>query len=136
MRKFFIVILNMLIFFFLADVLNPTLVVKRVLGYESVLNSVIVGVLYGVFMMLVPNLVKFFKLSLNNGSFYLFSILMAFLFFFLVKYFLGMVLIKGGVINILPGLSILVPDETFAIVFVSLISALMSVGVFKLSQSR
>lgn len=135
MRQLFSVLLNLLIFFFLIGIFGSAI---SVVGGNTVLNKVLVGLLFGVFMMLVPNILKFFKLPVNGGSQLLMGILVSFVFYFLSLYILNFIMITGSRIDL--GLSFIQPivlqDRTVALVFFSLVSAVFSVGMDVLSKKK
>src|SRR5690606_4983292 len=97
MRQLFSVLLNLLIFFFLIGIFGSAI---SVVGGNTVLNKVLVGLLFGVFMMLVPNILKFFKLPVNGGSQLLMGILVSFVFYFLSLYILNFIMITGSRIDL------------------------------------
>ena len=140
MHKVFTVILNMLIFFFLVVVLSPNIQVGSVFGIpaNSVVNSVLVGLIYGILIMLVPNFLKFIKLPDNGGAMVLMAIIVSFLFFFVGIYIFGFVGVNNQPVNL--GITlvgpILLQDRTVALVFLSIVSAVVSVGMGMLNKKK
>ncbi|MFS8130460.1 MAG: hypothetical protein ACMG57_00625 [Candidatus Dojkabacteria bacterium] len=140
MQKIFTVILNMLIFFFLVVVLSPNIQVGSVFGIapNSVVNSVLVGIIYGIFIMLIPNFLKFLKLPVNGGSMILMGIIVSFIFFFVGIYIFGFVGVNNQPVNL--GLALVSPiilqDRTVALVFLSIVSALVSIGMEMLNKKK
>ncbi|MEP7104162.1 MAG: hypothetical protein ABI721_05655 [Candidatus Dojkabacteria bacterium] len=140
MHKVFVVILNMLIFFFLVVILSPNIQVGSVFGIpaNSVMNSILVGLIFGVFIMLIPNLLKFLKLPESAGSMLLMGVIVCFIFFFVGIYLFGFVGVNNQSVNLgLPFLSpIVLQDRTVALVFLSIVSALVSTGMEILSKKK
>ncbi len=136
MKKFFVVLLNMLVFFFVMNIFAPTIQVKGIPGFTQNINSILVGLLYGFFMMLVPNILKFFKLGVQTSAIYLMSVLVSFIFFFASKYLLNLINLGQGNITIIPGMTITLLDQTVTIVFLSIFTSIFSVSMIKLSSSK
>jgi hypothetical protein len=136
MKKLFVVIQNMLVFFFVMNILSPAIQVNGIVGLTQVINSVFVGILYGLFIMLVPNLIKFLKMKVQTTSLYMMTILVSFIFFFLLRYSFNLIVLKGGNVTIIPGFVISLADQTVTIVFLSVIIALVSVSMLKLSEAK
>ena len=140
MQKIFTVILNMLIFFFLVVVLSPNIQVGSVFGIaaNSVVNSVLVGLIYGLLIMLVPNFLKFLKLPDNGGAMILMGIIVSFIFFFVGIYIFGFVGVNYQPVNL--GLALVSPiilqDRTVALVFLSVVSAVVSIGMGMLNKRK
>jgi hypothetical protein len=136
MKKLFVVVQNMLVFFFVMNILSPAIQVNGIVGLTQVINSVFVGILYGLFIMLVPNLIKFLKMKVQTTSLYMMTILVSFIFFFLLRYSFNLIVLKGGNVTIIPGFVISLADQTVTIVFLSVIIALVSVSMLKLSEAK
>ncbi|MEO6728678.1 MAG: hypothetical protein ABIM99_02025 [Candidatus Dojkabacteria bacterium] len=140
MQKVFTVILNMLIFFFLVVILSPNIVVGSVFGIaaNSVVNSILIGLIYGVLIMLVPNFLKFLKLPDNGGAMILMGIIVSFIFFFVGLYIFGFVGVNNQPVNL--GLALVSPiilqDRTVALVFLSVVSAVVSIGMGMLNRNK
>lgn len=140
MQKVFTVILNMLIFFFLVVVLSPNIQVGSVFGIasNSVINSILVGLIYGTLIMLVPNFLKFLKLPDNGGAMVLMGVIVSFIFFFVGIYVFGFVGVNYQPVDL--GISTVSPiflkDRTVALVFLSIVSAVVSVGMGMLNKRK
>ncbi len=136
MRNLYVLIRNMLLFFFLVVVFSGPLLIRN----GTFLDKLLVGLLFGLFMMLIPNVLKFFKLPVNNGSLLLMGVIVAFLFFFVALYnpFLPLITVVGGNVDL--GLGFIQPiklqDKTVALVFLSLVSAVISIGLEILSKKK
>jgi len=125
----------MLVFFFLITVFGA----GNILRDSSLANTIGIGLVYGILMMLIPNILKFLKLPVNTGSLILMAILISFLFFFTGLYILGIFTVPaGGVIDF--GIAFISPlvmaDRTVALVVLTIFSALASVGLEVLSKAR
>lgn len=135
MRNIYVILLNMLIFFFLVGVLNPAI---GVTGNNSVVSKILVGLLFGVFMMLIPNVLKFLKLPVNGGSMLLMGIIVSFLFYFLSIYLFQLIIVQAANINL--GIPLVGPivlgDRTVALVFLSLVSAVLSIGLDAIGKKK
>jgi hypothetical protein len=135
MRQVFSILLNMLIFFFLVGIFGSAI---SVIGGSSVINKVIVGLIFGIFMMLIPNVLKFFKLPVNGASLLLMGVIVSFVFYFVSIYILSIISVTGSSIDL--GIAffepILLQDRTVALVFLSLVSAGFSVGMDILSKRK
>lgn len=140
MQKLFTVILNMLIFFFLVVILSPNIQVGSVFGIasNSVINSVLVGLIYGILIMLVPNFLKFLKLPDNTGAMILMGVIVSFIFFFAGIYIFGFVGVNNQPVNLGLALTspIILQDRTVALVFLSVVSALVSMGMGMLNNKK
>lgn len=125
MRNLYIVFRNVLVFCFVIVVFGASNILKD----NSVASILGVGIVFGVSMMLVPNILKFFKLPVNNGSHFLMSIIISFLFFFIGLYIFNFLKIpSGGSIDF--GISFIPPlklqDRTVALVILSLFTTITS----------
>lgn len=138
MKNIFTVVLNMLLFFFIVGVLSPAITVKGFIAGTSVLNSVIIGLIFGIFMMLIPNILKFFKLPINNGSLFLMGIIVSFAFFFLGIYLFNFISVNATSVDLgVPLLtSIRLQDRTVALVFLSIVSTALSIGMEVLNKKK
>ena len=136
MKRIFVILLNLLVFFFVMNIFTPTIQVQGISGFTQTINSIVVGLIYGICMMMVPNILKFFKLSVQTSSMYLMSIFVSFLFFFISRYFFNLINLGTGNITIIPGIIISLPDQTVTIVFLSIITAIFSVSMLKLSGNK
>lgn len=136
MKKVFIVLLNMFIFFFIISALSPALKVNAIPGFSGIINGVIVGLIYGVFILIVPNILKFFKISPKTGALYLMGVIVSFFFYFIMRYIFGLIQITGGNVVLLPGFSVSLVDSTVAIVFISLFSAVVSISMQQMANSK
>ncbi len=131
LKKAYIVIVNALLFFFLVSVVNGVQI-----NSGNVWTKSLIGALFGILMLLVPNLLQFFKISVNMWSRLLLSIVMSFIFFFFLYSGIGQISSFGPtVIDLgIGGALITIADGLGTLVFVSVLSALASVGINRLSQ--
>lgn len=127
MRKVYVVLRNMLLFFFLVEVFAGALVVNR----GTVIDKILVGIVFGIFMMLIPNILKFFKMPLNSGTLMLVGVIVSFMFFFVGIYVLQIITVAPKAVDL--GIAFVQPiqltDKTVALVFLSLVSAISSIGM-------
>jgi hypothetical protein len=133
MKFVYVTLVNMLLFFFIVTVFSGITV-----RGGSFLEKVWVGLLFGVFMAGVPHVLKFFKLAVSSGSLLLMGVVMSFIFFFIGIYFLDLFNISRSTVDIgvsfIPEISL--QDRTMAIVFLSLVSAIMSIGLEILGKQK
>lgn len=134
MRTVYLTLVNMLLFFFIAEIFGGALLINR----GEVIDKIVVGIIFGFFMAMVPHILKFFKLPVNGGSLFLMSLIVAFLFFFLGLYIFNFITITGKSIAL--GISLLdpivLPDRTFALVTLTLVTALSSVGLSVIDKRK
>ena len=135
MRKVFLVLLNLLIFFFVIGIFGSAF---SITGGDTIINRLAIGLVFAVLMAFVPNVLKFFKIQINFASMFLVTILLSFLFFFLALYFFGVISINAVTIDI--GLQIIKPielaDRTVALLILSIFAAILSVSMEDLSQRK
>jgi hypothetical protein len=131
LKKAYIVIVNALLFFFIVSIVNGV-----VINAGNVWTKTVIGVLFGLLMLIVPNLLQFFKISVNMWSRLLLSIVLAFVFFFVLYSGIGGLASFGPtLIDVgLGGALIKIADGLGTLVFVTLVTALGSVGIHRLSQ--
>jgi len=134
MRTVYVILRNMLLFFFLVVIFGGALRINR----GSVLDELIVALVFGIFMAVIPNILKFFKLPVNAGSLILMGIIVSFVFFFVGLYVFNFITITGQ--NIVLGISFLDPivlrDKTFTLVILSLVAAALSIGLEIMSTKK
>ena len=129
MKNIYILIRNFLLFYFLEEIFNGISISQGLLG------KLFIAFIFGFVMMIVPNMLTFFKISVNAGSMFLMSLVLAFLFFFLLSNGLfGVARITSSSINLgLDGSPSLNLDQTGTLMLVSIVSALLSVWLDKIS---
>lgn len=132
MRGIYLVLRNFLVFFFLVSIFNGVSIIQGLIG------TILVGIIFGILMMLVPAILAFFKIKPNFWSTLLLGIIVAFIFFFLMRMgFLGIGTIGSTEINWgAPGLGVLRMDDLTTLVVISLVSALATVGMEALSGDK
>lgn len=134
MRNIYVLIRNMLLFFFLVVVFSGPLLIRN----GTFLDKLLVGLLFGLFMMLIPNILKFFKLPVNSGTLILMGVITAFVFYFVALYVFNFITVVGGSVDL--GLGFIDPiklqDKTVALVFLSLVSAVFSIGLEILGKKK
>jgi hypothetical protein len=135
MKRSFSILLNLLVFFFILGIFGSAF---SITGGDTVVNRLMLGIVFAVLMSLAPNVLKFFKIDVNGWSLLIISILLAFIFFFISLYVLGLISVQASTINI--GLTFMQPihlqDRTIAMVFLSVSSSIISVVMDTLSKSR
>ncbi len=131
MKNLYVVLVNTLLFFFIATVIDGISI-----SGGTVLSIVLVGVIFGVLMMLIPAILKFFKISVNTGSRMLMALVMSFLFFFLLHSgFGGIATITGSSIDLgLGSAPIKLAGSLETLMVAALTTALASVGLQRLSE--
>ncbi len=135
MKTVFIVLLNMLLFFFLVGIFGNALQVSR----GTLIDKVIVGLIFGIFMAMIPSMLKFFKLPVSGGSLLLMGIIVSFVFFFLGMYIFNFIVIspKSSITFGIPFIDpINLPDRTFTLVFLSLVAAFSSIGLQLMEKGK
>jgi len=123
----------MLLFFFIIAMFTNVRVQEG-----TFLDKALVGILFGIFMALVPSILKFFKLPVNGGSLFIMGLVMSFVFYFVSIYFFDLLDVSRSVFNL--GISFIpeinLEDRTVAMVFLSFVSAIMSIGLEMLSKNK
>lgn len=135
MRKLFTILINLLIFFFLLGIFNNAF---SIVGGDTVVNKLIIGLIFAVLMAIVPNIIKFFKVEVNTASTFLVSLLLSFIFYYLSIYILGLISVNLTTIDL--GISFIHPidlkDRTVALLFLTAVSTLFSVLMEDLRDRR
>lgn len=135
MHKLFLILLNLLIFFFLISIFDSAFSIS---GEATIVYKLLVGLAFAVLLSFSSNILKFFKIQINFASLFLVSFVIAFIFFFVALYLLGLIYVNKSVIDF--GLPFLVPielsDRTMALVFLSVVSSFLSVLMQDLSDRR
>lgn len=133
MKNVFVVIVNMLLFFFLADVLGNIMNIAD----GTLFGKILVGLIFGVVIMLIPNILKFFKLPVTNASSFLLGIIVTFA-FFLIANMAKLITISTGSLSFgiafLPPISL--PNATMTIVFLSILATALSIGLEMLNKKK
>lgn len=131
MKDVYVILRNMLLFFFLVAIFDGTIVVME----NTVVDKTLVGLGFGLVMMLLPNMLKFFKLPVNNGSMLLLGVIVSFAFYFVGLYLMDFVAITGNYVNLgISDINIKFEDRTVALVVLSVTSALASVFLDTMSK--
>jgi hypothetical protein len=132
MKNLYVVLRNFLLFFFLVNVFSGVSITQGLFG------KVLVGLIFGVLMALVPTILAFFKLPVNFGGSFLLSLVICFIYFFLIKIqFLALGSIGGTTVNWgISGVKPWVLDDLTTLVVVSITSALLSVWLDYISSKR
>jgi hypothetical protein len=127
MRQVYSIIQNALVFFLVTEIFVGVMVV----GNGSFSDKFLTAIIYGSFITIIPNLLKFMKLNVNSGSLILAGLLVALLFYILGFYLLGFLNFTGNTIDL--GTSVIstikVADKTIGMIYLSVISAIASVGM-------
>jgi hypothetical protein len=131
MKNVYVVLVNTLLFFFIATIINGI----RITG-GSVLSIILVGGLFGLLMMSVPLILRFFKISVTTGSRMLLALVLSFLFFFFLHSgFMGIAKIVGSSIDLgIGGGPIKLAGSLETLMVASLTAALASVGLQRMSE--
>lgn len=131
MSKLYTIIINTLLFFFIVTVVNGV-----VISGGTVVGKTLAGLVFGLLIMLVPLVLKFFKITVNAASQLLLATLISFLFFFLI--YIGVFpfgSIGGSVIDFGFGAnSVMRIDPLGTLIFVALFSAVSSTLLQLLSE--
>ncbi len=131
MKKVFTVVINALLFFFIVGVVSGVTI------YNGTLISVIIAALiFGLLMLAVIFILKFFKINVNFWSKLLLSVVLAFVFFFMIyNGILGIGSISSSVVDFGLGITVLRLDALGTLIFVSLVSGAASAGLDWLSKA-
>ena len=132
MRNIYIAFRNLLVFVFVVSVFG----IESILKDTSVQTLIGAGLIYGILVMLIPNILKFFKLPVNNGSIFLVNLLLSCLFFFSGIYILGLFEVTAGRTVDFWIAQVVIADRTIALVVLSMFSGVISTGMEILRQSR
>lgn len=123
------VIINLLLFYFLTSVVNGVAVREG-----NLLSTILVGVVFGVLMATVPNILQFFKITVNVWSSILIAVVLSFIFMFVLST-LGIAVFSAATIDLgIPGLVITLNDPITSLLFLSVLSAVLSVGLKQLGK--
>lgn len=123
------VIINLLLFYFLTSVVNGVAVREG-----NLLSTILVGVVFGVLMAAVPNILQFFKITVNVWSSILIAVVLSFIFMFVLST-LGIAVFSAATIDLgIPGLVITLNDPITSLLFLSVLSAVLSVGLKQLGK--
>lgn len=123
------VIINLLLFYFVTSVINGVTIREG-----NLLSTIIVGIVFGVLMAAVPQMLGFFKINVNTWASLLLSIMLSFIFLFILST-LGIALFTAATIDLgLPGLIITLNDGISSLLFLSVLIALFSVGLKQLGK--
>lgn len=126
MRKLFTFLLNLLIFFFLIGIFNNAF---SIVGGDTVVNKLIVGIIFATLMTIVPNVIQFFKVEVNTPTLFVVSLILSFFFYYLSIYIVGLISVNLTSIDL--GISFVAPlelkDRTIALVFLTVVSTILSV---------
>ncbi|MBL8015094.1 MAG: hypothetical protein JNK26_02820 [Candidatus Doudnabacteria bacterium] len=123
------VIINLLLFYFVTSVINGVTIREG-----NLLSTIIVGIVFGVLMAAVPQMLGFFKINVNTWASLLLSIMLSFIFLFILST-LGIAVFAAAVIDLgLPGLVIAINDAISSLLFLSVLIALLSVGLKQLGK--
>jgi hypothetical protein len=130
MKNLYIVVVNALLFFFIAQIVNGIKI-----SNGTVISIILVGLLFGLTMMMVPIILRFFKISVTTGSKMLLALVLSFVFFFLIHTgFAGIGRITGSTINFGIGDPIRLAGSLETLMVASIVSALSSIGLQRLSE--
>lgn len=125
MNSLYLIFKNVLVFCFVVVVFGSS----NILINNSVASIIGVGIVFGIFMILVPTILKSLKLPVTNGSVFVMSIIVSFFFFFVGLYIFNFLKIPDrGIIdfgvNFIPPL--IIQDRTVALVILTIFSTLVS----------
>jgi hypothetical protein len=130
MKNLYVVIVNALLFFFIVQIVNGIRI-----SNGTVISTIFVGLLFGLTMMMVPIILRFFKISVTTGSRMLLALVLSFLFFFLIHTgFASIGKITGSTINFGIGDPIKLAGSLETLMVASIVSALSSIGLQRLSE--
>ena len=102
---------------------------------DSLALDVLIGLVFGAIMAYTPEVLAFFKISVNAWSSLLISIVLSFIFFFVASSLLGVIAFGATDTNLgFADVVLQLPDALSTLIFVSLISALGSVSLKQLSK--
>lgn len=121
-RRAYDIIINVLLFYFVSSILTGFLIRDNSLAVKLLL-----GLGFGVLMAFTPQILQFFKITVNNWSSLLLSLISGFLYFFVLR---ATGFAEFGATSIdfgLPGLMLQLNDFLSTLLFVSFVTAALSV---------
>ena len=122
---------NTILFYFIAILIGVNLTLPT-----SFAEKLLVGMLFGVATTLIPHILKFFKLPVNEGSTFLMGMILAFIYFFGASYIFELVRFTSQSPDILSFLGIKATvDNLTSIVYITLISAIVLVAFDSLEKN-
>ncbi len=125
MEKLNDILVNTIIFFFVVTVLDGAV---RLNTSSGVLDKVLVGLLYGVTVSFSRNILKFFKLQVNNVLLLVSTVLLSLAFALGSSYLLRLLVFTKSTINL--GINsiqpIEFPDATISLLVFSIITAVLT----------
>ena len=132
MRKAYMVIVNALLFYFVVAIVNGVKIRGGLL-----IDVIVASLIFGILMASITWILKFFKITVNLPSKLLMSIVLSFVFFFLIyNGILGIGSIGASVVDFgLGGASALKFDAVGTLIFVSIVSGVGSAGLDWLSNA-
>ncbi|MCA9379473.1 hypothetical protein KC640_03525 [Candidatus Dojkabacteria bacterium] len=129
-KKIYAALTNMLLFYFILGLVSGMSV-----NGDSLALDVLIGLVFGAIMAYTPEVLAFFKISVNAWSSLLISIVLSFIFFFVASSLLGVIAFGATDTNLgFADVVLQLPDALSTLIFVSLISALGSVSLKQLSK--
>ena len=132
MPKLYTVIVNALLFFFIISVFNGVQLTSGTL-----LAKVFVSVIFGVLIMLIPNVLGILKINDSTGARLLVSLVISFLFFFVLYAQVGnLARVTASSIDLGfgPGSVISLPGAVETLIAAAVLSAFASAGLQSLSK--
>jgi len=135
MKNLYLILRNLMVFTFIVVIFGSNNIIKD----NSVSSILLVGLLFGIVMMLIPSVLKYFKLPITPSTVFVMSLIFSFLFYFLGLYVFNLINIpSSGVLDF--GVSFIQPiklqDRTVTIVLLSLFSAFISSLIDFLSKKK
>lgn len=132
MRNLYVAFRNALVYVFVITLFGTSFLLREVTNA----NLVGTALIYGIIIMLTPNILKFFKLPVNSGSTIMLNLLLSFLYFFAGIYIFGVFeVVTGRSVDLIIN-AVLIADRTMALVFLSISTTLVSTVMDILSDSR
>lgn len=132
MKKAYVVIVNALLFYYLVSIFNGVAIKGN-----SIISVTLVGIVFGLVMMSVPSILQFFKITNTTGAKLLLSLVLSFIFFFILHSGVGNIASIGKTtinLDLTKKAEIVLNSALQTLVIVSILSAFASVGLQKLSQ--
>ena len=125
MKFLYIYLRSLFLFYFVASLFNPVLKA----GTNSFSDLIVSGLIFGLLLALLPQLLSFMKIKENNGALFLGGIVLVFAFYFVSHYAFKLFTIAASKqeVQVWKGVGFTIDDQTLALILISVVSAGLSV---------
>ncbi|MDQ6985475.1 MAG: hypothetical protein Q9M91_04920 [Candidatus Dojkabacteria bacterium] len=133
MKYIYITLRNTFLFFFISALFARVLLS----GNNEFVDILIGGLLFGIVMALMPNILQFMKIKESAWSLILLGIVITFIFFFVGHYVFDFFTISAGDVVLSSKTKLFsVSDQTFGLILISMISSISSVILYILGKQK